>query len=236
MKDMKEEKEDEWDPWIERYRAHLALEGLSRRTQQSRPWLLAKFLAWGRELGILSKANQLTAKGTDAKFASATYYYYDKNGSLTNLVEPTGATYFAYNAAGLVARMRWKDATATYFFYDGALRRYAMVANGTPTYFLWSGLNLLQELNADGTVLEEHTNAQTPIAGIAQLVETYRPAQAAALQKITPVMDMRGTITKWVESDGSTILASREYDAFGTIIPNSAVGTWPGRFGYQGQA
>src|ERR1043166_4518190 len=30
--------------------------------------------------------------------------------------------------------------------------------------------------------------------------------------------------------------ASREYDAFGTIIPNSATGTWPNRFGYQGQA
>jgi RHS repeat-associated protein len=46
---------------------------------------------------------------------------------------------------------------------------------------------------------------------------------------------MRGTITKWVESDGTTILASREQDAFWTIIPNSASGTWPGRFGYQGQ-
>jgi hypothetical protein len=30
--------------------------------------------------------------------------------------------------------------------------------------------------------------------------------------------------------------ASREYDAFGTIIPNSLTGTWPGRWGYQGQA
>ena len=182
------------------------------------------------------KANQLTVKGTNAKFASPTYYIYDKNGSLTNLIEPSGKTYFAYNAAGLVARIRWRDATATYFFYDGALRRYGMVANGTPTYFLWNGLDLLQEQNADGTVKEEHTNAQTPIAGIAQLVETNRPGQVASLQKIYPCMDPRGTITKWVESDGTTILASREYDAFGTIIPNSPTGTWPGRWGYQGQA
>ena len=83
---------------------------------------------------------------------------------------------------------------------------------------------------------DEHTNAMTPVAGIGQLVQTNRPGQGAALQKIYPIMDMRGTITKWVESDGSTILASQEYDAFGTIIPNSAVGTWPNRFGYQGQA
>jgi RHS repeat-associated protein len=30
--------------------------------------------------------------------------------------------------------------------------------------------------------------------------------------------------------------AAREYDSFGTIIPHSLVGTWPGRFGYQGQS
>jgi YD repeat-containing protein len=181
------------------------------------------------------KANQLTVKGTTSAFASPTYYIYDKNGSLTNLV-PRGsaATYFAYNAAGLVARIKWQDASATYFFYDGALRRYGMNANGTMTYFLWNGPNLLQELNLDGTVKEEHTNAMTPIAGIAQLVETNRPGQAQ--QKIYPIMDMRGTITKWIQSDGSTVFASREYDAFGTIIPNSGAGAWPGRFGYQGQA
>ena len=49
-------------------------------------------------------------------------------------------------------------------------------------------------------------------------------------------MDWRGTITKWLQSDGTTVLASREYDAFGNIIPGSAVGTWPSRFSYQGQA
>jgi len=182
------------------------------------------------------RTNQLTVKGTNALFASPTYYTYDKNGSLTDLIEPSGTTKFAYNAAGLVARMRWRDASSTYFFYDGLLRRYAMIAAGstTPNYFLWEGLNLLQEQNADGTVKEEHTNAQTPIAGIAQLVETNRPGQP--VQKIYPIMDPRGTITKWIQSDGTTVLASREYDAFGTIIPGSAVGTWPGRFGYQGQA
>ena len=42
--------------------------------------------------------------------------------------------------------------------------------------------------------------------------------------------DGRGT-SYW-----TTVFASREYDAFGTIIPSSSVGTWPGRFGYQGQA
>jgi RHS repeat-associated protein len=49
-------------------------------------------------------------------------------------------------------------------------------------------------------------------------------------------MDPRGTITKYVQSDGTTVFAAREYDAFGTIIPNSLTGTWPGVFGYQGQA
>lgn len=30
--------------------------------------------------------------------------------------------------------------------------------------------------------------------------------------------------------------AAREYESFGNVIPNSATGTWPGRFGYQGQS
>jgi RHS repeat-associated protein len=180
------------------------------------------------------EANELRVTGTNSAYATTTYYIYDKNGALTNLVEPSGVTYFAYNAAGLVARMRWKDASATYFFYDGALQRYAMTAGGTTTYFLWNGPNLLQELNADGTVKEEHTNAQTSIGGIGQLVETNRPGQAQP--KIYPIMDPRGSITNWIQSDGTTVFAAREYDAFGTIITNSVVGTWPGRFGYQGQA
>jgi len=180
------------------------------------------------------KANQLTRKGTNALFASATYYTYDRNGSLTDIAEASGTTKFAYNAAGLVARMRWRDASSTYFYYDAALQRYAIKANGTLNYFLWDGLDVLQEQNADGTVKEEYTQAKVPLAGIGQLVEVNRPGQAQA--KLYPVMDQRGTITKYVQSDGTTVFASREYDAFGQLIPNSSVGTWPGIFGYQGQA
>jgi RHS repeat-associated protein len=181
------------------------------------------------------KANQLTVRGTTSAFASPTYYFYDKNGSVTAIKEPSKATYFAFNAAGLVARIRWGDSSSTYFFYDGNLQRYGMNALGAMTYFLWDGPNLLQELNADGSVKEEHTNAKSVISGIGQLVETYRPSQPASDQKNYPVMDARGTITKWLKSDGTTVLASREYDAFGNLIPNSSSGTWPGRFGYQGQ-
>ena len=181
-------------------------------------------------------ANQLTVRGTNAAFASPTYYTYDQNGSLTDLVEPSGTTKFAYNPAGLVARIKWKDATSTYFFYDGMSSRYAMVANGVANYFLWEGMDLLEELNADGTTKDRHTHGQTPIAGIGSLVQTYRPAEAAAEQRVHPVMDPRGSISKWVKSDGTTVLAAREYDAFGQIILNSAAGMWPGRFGYQGQA
>jgi len=182
------------------------------------------------------EAHQLRVSGTTSAWATPTYYIYDKDGSLTNLVEPSGATYFAYNAAGLIARIQWKDASKTYFFYDGALQRYGMVDAGatSATYFLWNGPNLIQELNADGTVKEEHTNAQTPIAGIGQLVETNRPGQAQA--KIYPIQDPRGSITKWMQSDGATVFAAREYDSFGNLIPNSSAGTWPGRIGYQGQS
>jgi integrase/recombinase XerD len=41
-----------WEAWLERYRAHLELEGLAPRTVHGRCGLLAKFFAWARELGI----------------------------------------------------------------------------------------------------------------------------------------------------------------------------------------
>jgi RHS repeat-associated protein len=179
-------------------------------------------------------ANQLTVRGTTALFANPSYYFYDRNGSLTNLVEPVGASYFAYNVAGLIAKIKWRDTSATYFFYDGYLNRYAMTASGVTTYFMWDGPDLLHEINVDGTIKEEHTNARVAIAGVGQLLETNRPGQPQA--KIYPVMDPRGSITKWIQTDGSTVYAAMEYDAFGQIIPGSNVGTWPGRFTYQGQS
>ncbi len=38
--------------WVERYRSHLELRGLSRRTIDGRSWCLGKFVAWTRGLGI----------------------------------------------------------------------------------------------------------------------------------------------------------------------------------------
>lgn len=182
------------------------------------------------------QANQLTVRGADAAYATPTYYIYDLNGSLTDQIEPGGTTKFAYNPAGMVARIRWQDSTSTYFLYDGRLQRYGMVENGTSSYFLWDGLNALEELNPDFSAKERLTYRASPIAGIAQVVESYRPGEGASLQRTYPLMDPRGSITKWHQSDGSTILASQEYDAFGETIPNSAAGTWPNRFSYQGQA
>jgi YD repeat-containing protein len=180
------------------------------------------------------KANQLTVKGTNSKFASPTYYVYDKNGSLITLVEPSGTTKHAYNAAGLIAQTKWRDGSFTYYQYDGRLQRYGINRNGTAYAFLWDRLDVLQQLSSTGAVVEEYTQAKSPMWGIGQLVEINRPGQTP--QKIYPVMDPRGSITKYLQSDGATVVASREYDAFGTIIPNSASGTWPGVFGYQGQA
>ncbi len=46
--------DDGFDAWIERYRAHLELEGLAARTLSGRTGLLGKFLTWCREMGIRS--------------------------------------------------------------------------------------------------------------------------------------------------------------------------------------
>src|SRR5579862_361634 len=46
------------------------------------------------------------------------------------------------------------------------------------------------------------------IAGIGQCVEINRPGQTP--QKVYPVMDPRGTITKQLQSDGITVQAAKE--------------------------
>lgn len=119
-------------------------------------------------------------------------------------------------------------------FQGAGQHRYAIDEHGTLSYFLWDGLNVLQERATDGTVQAEHTNAEVPIEGIGQVVETYRPTAAVGERNIYPVMDVRGTIERWLKDDGETVMASRTYNAFGEII--SETGTWPSRYGYQGQA
>ncbi len=42
----------DWNECIERYRAHVELEGLAARTRADRLWLLSKFVAWCREQGL----------------------------------------------------------------------------------------------------------------------------------------------------------------------------------------
>lgn len=41
-----------FEAWLERYRSHLELEGMARRTIDGRSWCIRKFMAWAAELGI----------------------------------------------------------------------------------------------------------------------------------------------------------------------------------------
>lgn len=45
---------DAWHDWLQRYRSYLELEGLAERTVYGRTGLLGKFIAWCRELEIVS--------------------------------------------------------------------------------------------------------------------------------------------------------------------------------------
>ncbi len=180
-------------------------------------------------------AHRLTHRGFNPEVVSPTYYTYDENGSVTRITGNDGTDRFAYNAAGLIARIEWQGNLVTYFLYDGQLNRVGMTRAGTPTYFLWDGPNLLQERKANGSVQQEHTNADPAMPGIGQMLETYRPGDPQP--KIYPVTDPRGSVTKWMAADGITVVDSSEYEAFGEPIPNSrALFSWSGqRFGYQGQ-
>jgi YD repeat-containing protein len=55
-------------------------------------------------------------------------------------VQGASTTKFAYNPAGLVAKILWNDASSTYFYYDGKLQRYALRQGTTLNYFLWDNM------------------------------------------------------------------------------------------------
>jgi YD repeat-containing protein len=163
---------------------------------------------------------------TPAPSAVNTYFYYDKNGALTTQVEAGSPTYFAYAGNQLISRIAPPTGNPWNFSYDAQLNRYSMDRGGTVRYLLWDGLNLLEERNANGTLYARYSYGYSRIYGIGSCVEVY----LAGLNKTyTLVLDHRGTA--YMALDGTTVIATRYYDAFGVIL--GSTGTWPVDLGYQ---
>jgi len=98
-----------------------------------------------------------------------------------------------------------------------------MVADGTPTYYVWDGLRLLETRGQSGGFEARFTHGLAPIEGIGSCIW----ADAKRL-----LYDHRGSAWKLTDLSG-TVVATRDYSAFGEIV--SETGTWPDKvpFGYQ---
>ena len=158
-----------------------------------------------------------------------TYFYYDRNGALTEYVEGSNTTYFTYHPNQLITRIKppVADGQPWNFEYDSRLNRYKVDRAGTVRYLLWDGLNCMEERNNDGTLYARYTYGYSRIYGIGSCVEIY---VSGTNKNYTLALDHRGTAHVLLDENG-TETGRRYYDAFGVILGQS--GTWPIDLGYQ---
>jgi RHS repeat-associated protein len=161
-----------------------------------------------------------------------TYFAYDPRGNCEHIQSPTGTTYFAYNAANLVATVRYEDGTPNTFHYDALLRRCAIEDSGGLSYLSWDagGLDLLAERDAAGTVTAEYVNGHTPIPGIGTCVAVRLIVSGITYYRYL-VYNHRGDLVRVLDESGNTI-GSYEYNAWGVLLRSETSGPET-RFGYQ---
>ena len=88
-------------------------------------------------------AGQLLSK-TDER--GTTHYSYDAEGNLVEKHEPTGRTWrYAWNGAGMLAKVTRPDGTEVTFAYDALGRRVTKTYRGQTTHWVWDGNNPLHE-------------------------------------------------------------------------------------------
>ncbi len=182
------------------------------------------YYAYGADNSLICSLNQTSGR--------TAYYYYDNNGALNTLVDYQGTTYFKYNANQLLTEISPPLGSTKQFFYDGLMNRYMINDGGVVTYYLWDGLNKYEERDNSGTLIVRYTYGYAPNYGVGNCVEIYLQAQDATYTLVT---DHRGTGCLLIDSN-DTVVATREYDAFGVILNetfSSPFSSWPIDMGYQ---
>ena len=92
---------------------------------------------------------------------------FDANGNLTTLVEPGGTTAFTWDARDRLVGVETPGALASFAYAFG--RRLSKTVNGTTTQFLYDGLDIAQQVTAEGMtsylrslVIDETLGLTTP--------------------------------------------------------------------------
>ncbi|WP_419176766.1 RHS repeat-associated core domain-containing protein [Desulfosediminicola sp.] len=169
--------------------------------------------AWNRlsSIGVNSYtynlSNQLTATQNSV-------YTYDNNGNLTSESTAGNTKYFTWNPnnqlTGFSDTASGENVT---FTYDPFGRRIYKSSSLDTTIFLYDGIEIIEELDANGGIKAYYTNSR-------RTDEPFVMRRGGATNYF--LADGLGTITSLADSNG-TITSSYSYDSFGNLV--SSTGT-----------
>jgi YD repeat-containing protein len=180
-------------------------------------------------------ANALTKRWV-APTNVATYYAYNAAGNVVSWLEGVKATYFAYAPNGFINAITppSTDGLPWQFAYDGLLNRVRILQGATPVYYAWDGMNELEELNTNGTLIARFTHGPALVPGIRSVMEVRRQTATTTYFQYLH-MDHQGSV-KAVTNSAGVVQLSYAVDCFGRQVspPGGSSPTVPNNLVFQG--
>jgi RHS repeat-associated protein len=137
---------------------------------------------------------------------------YDNNGNMTSVINTCGTTNYTWDVrnrlTGISGFKPDCSALTASFKYDALNRRIEKTINGQTTKYLYDGLDIVQEINQDGTVKANYIrglNIDEPLARI-KSDGTIRYYQTDALGSVIALTDENGVVK-----------TTYSYDPFGAV-------------------
>jgi RHS repeat-associated protein len=163
-----------------------------------------------------NSSNQLTAT------ASATYTY-DNNGNTISKTEGADVTQYTWDYENRLTQVTLPNSLVVTFKYDPFGRRIQKASAAGTINYLYDGANVVDELDASGTILARYTQG----AGIDEPLAMLRSGMSSYYEA-----DGLGSITSLTDTTGA-IATSYQYDSYGKIT--TSTGTLVNPFRYTGR-
>lgn len=154
-------------------------------------------------------ADQLTSSTANG----GTVYTYDRNGNLRTRTDNRGTVVYSWDADNQLIQVTFSDGSSVRYTYDALGRRSSRTGrDGTITYFVYDRLNLVQELDRNGTVIARyvHGTAIDRPFSMTRGGETYHY-----------IYDHLGSVIGLVDSGGNQV-NSYIYDPWGNVSGGSS--------------
>ncbi len=146
-----------------------------------------------------------------------TEFEYDANGNLVSKTEhgqtPATTTY-AYDYENRLTEVSWSANSSNEFVYDGDKRRISKTAaDGAVTKFLYDGLNILQDLEEDGSIKTAYLQG----VGIDKLISVSDWNGQTTIQSTNYYhSDALGSVRSLTDEGGNEV-KTYTYDAWGKV-------------------